>query len=225
MLPVTYALSAGALVTAVDHKPKHVPPERLARLRWLRAKPRAALTVDHYEEDWSRLAWVQAIGPARILDAADAPEAVAALASRYSALSRQAAGRPRHLAHARPPRLVASVGRYALGLAALAIIAGALGLAALAIRRRVLADWTGAPAVLAEAVIGLALLIGILEMLGLVGWFALAPIVIACVIVGAAALAWARPAEPRRRATPARAREARRRSAWASPSRCWAAPP
>jgi hypothetical protein len=88
---------------------------------------------------------------------------------------------------------VASVGRYALGLAALAIIAGALGLAAVALRGRALTDWTGAPARLAEAVIGLAVLIGILELLGLVGWFELAPIVIACVIVGVAVLAWAGP--------------------------------
>ena len=45
---------------------------------------------------------------------------------------------------------MASVGRYALGVAALAIVAGALGLAAVAVRRRFLTDWTGPPAVLAE---------------------------------------------------------------------------
>jgi hypothetical protein len=88
---------------------------------------------------------------------------------------------------------VASVGRYVLGVVALAVIAGALGLGAVALRRRVLADWTGAPARLAEAVIGLGLLIGILELLGLVGWFALAPVVVACVVVGAAVVAWAGP--------------------------------
>jgi PPOX class probable F420-dependent enzyme len=83
VLPVTFALAGGALVTAVDHKRKDVPAERVARLRWLRAQPRAALTVDHYEEDWSRLAWVQVLGTTRILDAADAPEAIAALTDRY----------------------------------------------------------------------------------------------------------------------------------------------
>jgi hypothetical protein len=88
---------------------------------------------------------------------------------------------------------VASVGRYALGVAALAVIAGALGLAAVALRRRVLPDWTDAPARLAEAVIGLALLIGILELLGLVGWFVLGPIVIACVVVGGVITVWAGP--------------------------------
>ena len=79
--PVTYALVAGALVTAVDHKRKDVAPERLARVRWLRARPRAALTVDRYEEDWSRLSWVQAIGPVSVLDATR--DALAALAERY----------------------------------------------------------------------------------------------------------------------------------------------
>ena len=83
MLPVTFALAGDTLVTAVDHKRKDVPPERLARLRWLRARPHAALTVDHYEEDWSRLAWVQALGSVSILDAADAPHAIAALTDRY----------------------------------------------------------------------------------------------------------------------------------------------
>jgi PPOX class probable F420-dependent enzyme len=82
VLPVTFALAGDALVTAVDHKRKDVPAERLARLRWLRARPRAALTVDHYEEDWSRLAWVQALGTVTILD--HAPEATAALTRRYA---------------------------------------------------------------------------------------------------------------------------------------------
>ncbi|MGN6867807.1 MAG: hypothetical protein ACTHMY_05315 [Solirubrobacteraceae bacterium] len=83
---------------------------------------------------------------------------------------------------------MASVGRYAIGVAALAVICASLALAAVAIRRRVLADWTGAPARLAECVIGLALLIGVLELLGTVGLFAFAPIVIACVLFGLASL-------------------------------------
>jgi PPOX class probable F420-dependent enzyme len=83
VLPVTYALSGSALVSAVDHKRKDAAPDRLARVRWLRARPRAALTVDHYEEDWARLAWVQALGAVSILEAAEAPDALAALIDRY----------------------------------------------------------------------------------------------------------------------------------------------
>jgi PPOX class probable F420-dependent enzyme len=83
VLPVTYALDQGAFVSAVDHKRKRVAGERLARVRWLRARPRAALTVDRYDDDWSSLAWVQALGEVRIVDPASAPAALSALTERY----------------------------------------------------------------------------------------------------------------------------------------------
>lgn len=81
--PVTFAVSGGTVWSAVDHKPKRVPPERLARVRFLRRNPSAALTVDRYDDDWRRLAWVQLLGDVRIVDAAGAPEAIAALIDRY----------------------------------------------------------------------------------------------------------------------------------------------
>lgn len=83
VLPVTYAVSGGRLVSAVDHKPKRRPGAELTRVRWLRARPRAALTVDRYDDDWSELAWVQAVGTVQVLEASDAPEAIAALTDRY----------------------------------------------------------------------------------------------------------------------------------------------
>ena len=64
VLPVTYALCEGAAWTIVDNKPKRAGTEP-ARIRWLRERPRAALTVDHYDDDWSMLAWVQLIGEIR----------------------------------------------------------------------------------------------------------------------------------------------------------------
>lgn len=79
-----------------------------------------------------------------------------------------------------------SIARYVLGAVALLVVVGSLAAAAVAVRRRWLGDWTGAPARLAEAVIGLALLVGILEVLGAVGLFELGPIVIACALVGGA---------------------------------------
>jgi PPOX class probable F420-dependent enzyme len=83
VLPVTYAVAGGALVSAIDEKPKRVAGDRVARVRWLRARPRAALTVDRYDDDWTQLAWVQAVGSVRVLGADDAREAVAALVERY----------------------------------------------------------------------------------------------------------------------------------------------
>lgn len=83
VLPVTYAVNGELLVTAVDQKPKRRTGEALARVRWLRARPAAALTVDHYDDDWSALAWVQVLGIVRVVDVASAPEAMASLAERY----------------------------------------------------------------------------------------------------------------------------------------------
>ena len=83
MLPVTFALCGGRLVSAVDHKRKQRHGEHLARVRWLRARPAAALTVDEYAEDWTQLAWVQALGDVEILDAAAATDEIAALVGRY----------------------------------------------------------------------------------------------------------------------------------------------
>jgi hypothetical protein len=83
-----------------------------------------------------------------------------------------------------------STGRYALGFLCLLIVCGSLGLAAAVLRCRLLPGWRGARARLAEVVIGSASLIGILELLGAIGLFRLAPIVAASVLFGAAT-AWA----------------------------------
>jgi PPOX class probable F420-dependent enzyme len=83
VLPVTFAIAGGAVWSAVDDKPKRRAGTELARVRWLRARPSAALTVDHYDDDWTRLAWVQIVGSVAVLEVAGHPHAVAALASRY----------------------------------------------------------------------------------------------------------------------------------------------
>ena len=96
-----------------------------------------------------------------------------------------------------------SLGRYVLGAACILIVLASLALAAVNGRRRWLADWTGAPARLAEIVIGIATLVAILELLGTVGWFELAPIVAACAAAGGASLMLTpggrRPSPPPRR--------------------------
>jgi len=79
-----------------------------------------------------------------------------------------------------------TVGRYAVGFAALSIVCASMAVGAVGLRRRLLADWRGAPARLAELVLGLALLIAILEALGALGLFRLGPIVVICVVLAGA---------------------------------------
>ncbi|SER21231.1 TIGR03668 family PPOX class F420-dependent oxidoreductase [Natrinema salaciae] len=54
------------IVSAIDEKPKAT--RDLRRVRNVRTNPRVTLLVDRYREDWSRLAWIQVRGRARILE-------------------------------------------------------------------------------------------------------------------------------------------------------------
>jgi PPOX class probable F420-dependent enzyme len=83
VLPVTYALYEDALYSAVDEKPKQVPPREIARVRFLRRRPQAALTVDRYDDDWRELAWVQVLGKIEILEVHGSLGAVQALEQKY----------------------------------------------------------------------------------------------------------------------------------------------
>jgi PPOX class probable F420-dependent enzyme len=66
VVPVCYALDDTALYFVADEKPKRGEARMLRRLRNLRENPRAAVVVDDYDEDWTRLAWVLVRGPASI---------------------------------------------------------------------------------------------------------------------------------------------------------------
>jgi PPOX class probable F420-dependent enzyme len=68
VVPVCYALDDDALYFVADAKPKRRPARALKRLVNLRANPRAALVVDDWDEDWTRLAWVLVRGPAAIVE-------------------------------------------------------------------------------------------------------------------------------------------------------------
>ncbi len=85
VIPVCYALDDDALYVVADEKPKRRPPRDLLRLRNLRENPRAAVVVDDYDEDWSRLAYLLVRGPAAVLTTASAHAlAVRLLRARYS---------------------------------------------------------------------------------------------------------------------------------------------
>ena len=110
VLPVCFALLEGRIYTPVDEKPKRSPARPLRRIRNIAAHPQVCLVVDHYEEDWSQLAWLQVRGTADlVLDRAERTVALAALRARYPQyLSMDLESRP--LIRITPDRVVAWTG-------------------------------------------------------------------------------------------------------------------
>ena len=83
-LPVCFAALEGVLYTPIDEKPKRGDPTTLRRVRNILANPSVCLVADHYEEDWTRLAWLQVRGSAALVeDARERTRAFAALRERY----------------------------------------------------------------------------------------------------------------------------------------------
>jgi PPOX class probable F420-dependent enzyme len=88
VVPICYLLTGDSVYFTIDEKPKRRPGARLKRLANLRANRFAALVVDRYDEDWSRLGWVMVQGRADVL--ASGPEhdlAQAGLRARYPQLA------------------------------------------------------------------------------------------------------------------------------------------
>lgn len=83
LVPIVFALVGDAICTVVDGKPK--AGTALRRLDNIRANPAVSVLVDEYAEDWDRLWWARADGPARIvpLDDPAAAGPLAALVDRY----------------------------------------------------------------------------------------------------------------------------------------------
>jgi PPOX class probable F420-dependent enzyme len=87
VVPICYALIQNKVYFTIDEKPKK-KPTALKRLANLRANPVAALVVDRYDEDWSRLGWVMLQGPAEVLaSGAEHDQAQARLRARYPQLA------------------------------------------------------------------------------------------------------------------------------------------
>ena len=83
LVPITFAVVEGRIVTAVDHKPKTTT--HLKRLDNIRANPEVSVIVDEYDDDrWSELWWVRLQGLAAIIDdAAESAAALDALVAKY----------------------------------------------------------------------------------------------------------------------------------------------
>ena len=83
LVPVCYALIGDSLYVTIDEKPKRTDIS-LKRLRNIQENPEIAVTVDRWDEDWRRLAWVMLRGRAEILaDGEEHDQAQTRLRERY----------------------------------------------------------------------------------------------------------------------------------------------
>ena len=88
VVPICYALRDNTVYFTIDEKPKRQSGARLKRLANLRENPSAALVVDRYDEDWSRLGWVMMQGRAEVLEVGPEHDlAQASLRARYPQLA------------------------------------------------------------------------------------------------------------------------------------------
>lgn len=85
VVPICFADDGVAIYSALDAKPKRVPPTRLRRVRNLLENPTVSLLVDDYSEDWSRLAYVLIRGRASLVEPGTAEHgaAIARLRTKY----------------------------------------------------------------------------------------------------------------------------------------------
>ena len=89
VVPVCFAYQDGVAYSVLDAKPKRVAAGDLRRVRNLRANPQVQLLIDRYEEDWSRLLYVQLRGTALVLNSGlEHAGALALLRAKYAQYSR-----------------------------------------------------------------------------------------------------------------------------------------
>ncbi|MEE9174164.1 MAG: TIGR03668 family PPOX class F420-dependent oxidoreductase [Thermoplasmata archaeon] len=85
VVPVCFVFDGERFYTAVDQKPKRVPPERLRRIQNLQRNPQVALILDEYREDWERLRYLLVRGEASLVKGeAERSTALRLLLAKYS---------------------------------------------------------------------------------------------------------------------------------------------
>lgn len=71
VVPICYAVAAGTAYFTIDEKPKQRDVKALKRIRNLQQNSRAALVVDRYDSDWTRLGWVMLQGEGTVILSGD----------------------------------------------------------------------------------------------------------------------------------------------------------
>jgi PPOX class probable F420-dependent enzyme len=66
VVPVVFVFDGKHFFIPIDQKRKTAKPEKLKRIKNVQDNPNAALLIDNYSEDWTRLAFVMIQGKASI---------------------------------------------------------------------------------------------------------------------------------------------------------------
>ena len=99
-VPIVFVVSGSEIVSPIDHKPK--TGGVLARVRNIERDDRVTVLVDHWDEDWKRLAWVMVRGHA-VIESHSPSEVVQSLNARYQQYAPDE--RPDALIRIRPTKL------------------------------------------------------------------------------------------------------------------------
>jgi PPOX class probable F420-dependent enzyme len=67
VVPICFAFDGKYFYSPIDEKPKRSAPTNLKRLRNIRENPQVSLVIDHYDENWGKLAYVLITGAARVM--------------------------------------------------------------------------------------------------------------------------------------------------------------
>ncbi len=67
-IPLCFWFDGERFYFVIDEKPKRKSGAEIKRMKNIAENPRVALVIDHYDEDWSRLAYVLIRGNARIVE-------------------------------------------------------------------------------------------------------------------------------------------------------------
>ena len=82
VVPFVFVLDGNTLYWAVDEKPKR--SRQIKRLANIRANPNVEAVIDRYGEQWDKLWWVRAAGPAQIVETQEELDrALGLLAAKY----------------------------------------------------------------------------------------------------------------------------------------------
>lgn len=83
-IPLCFGFDGVCFYFAIDQKPKRQSGLMIKRMRNIAQNPKVALVIDHYEEDWRKLAYVLIFGHAAITAGAEYQKFLESLRKKYS---------------------------------------------------------------------------------------------------------------------------------------------